>query len=146
MRTPSFFRDKPCMITASDKRAKRGTSDLGAASSCLIPRRSPPNPRLLLYTHARTKRRQPSPPHYLPVETFLIHIVCSLRPHFSFPLKDRSRHAGLMNSRGVGGGQQGAPTWTYGLCLTEQKDICVCVFSFWSYDDEIVIRSAVSHR
>lgn len=54
-------------------------------------------------THANTHKS--SRPHYLPVEAFLIHTVCSLRPRFSFPLEIEADTQGRRSVGRRGGGQ-----------------------------------------
>lgn len=50
------------------------SSDLVTSSFCSISQNTP-------------TPTEPSFPHCIPVEAILIHIACSLRPHFSFPLR-----------------------------------------------------------
>lgn len=69
-----------CMHTWSQRQTKGTTLTLSLLK--LNP------PKTLTETETDAQRlRRPSLPHYLPVEAILIHIVCSLRLHFSFPLR-----------------------------------------------------------
>lgn len=56
-------------------------------------------------TQAHANTHKPSRPHYLPVEAFLIHTVCSLRPRFSFPFEIEADTRGRRSVGRRSGGQ-----------------------------------------
>lgn len=124
-------------------------SGLVTSSFCTILKRTPTFPLSNpIHTHTPIERhthtdkcRQPSP-HYIPAEAILIHIVCSVRPHFSFPPRiEADTHMADEQS-----GETAGSTHMYVKFLTNWPTafLCVCV-SFWEHDDSVHIRLALGY-